>query len=132
MANVPKLVARLWRGPEVKHDWTHTQTVKISQEAHHKLLVLAQVMGRSKSALAGDLLEAAIQDAVEALPTEPANYYEIKFDTGGSHTMNPREYVEWKAQDLYEDFLEEETPGGQMLFGGESRPGPRKEQDSSR
>ena len=49
----------------------HIQTVKISATAHAKLRALADFAGRSKTPLAGDLLMAAIDDAIEALPNEP-------------------------------------------------------------
>jgi hypothetical protein len=49
----------------------HVQTVKISATAHAKLRALADFAGRSKTPLAADLLMAAIDDAIEALPNEP-------------------------------------------------------------
>jgi hypothetical protein len=48
----------------------HIQTVKISEYAHADLRALAQLSERSKTALASDLLMAAIKDAFEALPND--------------------------------------------------------------
>jgi L-alanine-DL-glutamate epimerase-like enolase superfamily enzyme len=49
----------------------HVQTVKITATAHAKLRALADlVASRSKTPLAADLLMAAIDDAIEALPDE--------------------------------------------------------------
>jgi hypothetical protein len=49
----------------------HVQTVKISATAHAKLRALADlVASRSKTPLAADLLTAAIDDAIEALPDD--------------------------------------------------------------
>ena len=49
----------------------HVQTVKISATAHAKLRALADFAGRSKTPLAAELLMAAIDDAIEALPNDP-------------------------------------------------------------
>jgi hypothetical protein len=49
----------------------HVQTVKITRTAHAKLRALADMSNQSKTALAADLLMAAIDDAVAALPNEP-------------------------------------------------------------
>ncbi len=48
----------------------HIQTVKITEAAHAKLRALADMTARSKTPLAADLLMAAIDDAIEALPNE--------------------------------------------------------------
>jgi hypothetical protein len=49
----------------------HIQTVKISATAHAKLRALADlVASQSKTPLAADLLTAAIDDAIEALPDD--------------------------------------------------------------
>jgi hypothetical protein len=49
----------------------HVQTVKISATAHARLRALADLAGRSKTPLAADLLTAAIDDAIQALPNDP-------------------------------------------------------------
>jgi hypothetical protein len=49
----------------------HVQTVKISATAHARLRALADLAGRSKTPIAADLLTAAIDDAIQALPNDP-------------------------------------------------------------
>lgn len=58
-------------GKTVHEEFEHVQTVKITESAHAKLRALADFANRSKTPLAGDLLMAAIDDAIEALPNDP-------------------------------------------------------------
>ena len=68
--NVRKLVYE-FLGKSEDHLPEHIQTVKISATAHAKLRALSDLAsGRSKTALAAELLMAAIDDAIEALPNE--------------------------------------------------------------
>lgn len=98
------LVGRLLEGgvPELEH----IQTVRIPQSVHHQLRALSEVTGHSKSALAGELLTAAIQDAIEALPDEPF------LDGGATHpeTGEPlsfRDMVRRRGEVLYREFLDQ-------------------------
>jgi plasmid stabilization system protein ParE len=54
----------------------HVQTIKITDIAHAKLRALADYANRNKTPLAADLLMAAIDDAIEALPNEPLSRVE--------------------------------------------------------
>jgi hypothetical protein len=58
-------------GKTVYEEFEHIQTVKITETAHARLRALADLANRSKTPLAGDLLMAAIDDAIEALPNDP-------------------------------------------------------------
>jgi hypothetical protein len=49
----------------------HVQTIKISESSHAKLRALADFANRNKTPLGADLLMAAIDDAIEALPNDP-------------------------------------------------------------
>jgi hypothetical protein len=49
----------------------HIQTVKITESSHAKLRALADLANRTKTALLADLVMAAIDDAIDALPNEP-------------------------------------------------------------
>lgn len=66
---VHTLVSELWA--KFAGERSHVQTVKITEQAHARLRALADFADRSKTPLAGDLLMAAIDDAIEALPNEP-------------------------------------------------------------
>jgi plasmid stabilization system protein ParE len=68
--NVRKMVYQ-FLGKEDEHPDFHIQTVKITEQAHAKLRGLADITKRSKTPLAADLLMAAIDDAIEALPNDP-------------------------------------------------------------
>jgi hypothetical protein len=68
--NVRKMVYELL-GKQDDQAPLHIQTVKITEAAHAKLRALGDVTSRSKTPLAADLLMAAIDDAIEALPNEP-------------------------------------------------------------
>lgn len=68
--NVRKLVYE-FLDKSLDHLPEHVQTVKISATAHAKLRALADLAGRSKTPLAANLLMAAIEDAIEALPNDP-------------------------------------------------------------
>jgi hypothetical protein len=68
--NVRKMVYE-FLGKEDEHQELHVQTVKITADAHAKLRALSELTNRSKTPIAGDLLIAAISDAIEELPNDP-------------------------------------------------------------
>ena len=109
MSRVAKLVERLRKSPTTA-DLFHMQSVRISEESHQKLIALSRVMGSTKSALAGELLEAAIDDAIGALPNEPADYARVNdyIHTGEEKKVGPREYVELVAEQEYAHILHRE------------------------
>jgi predicted DNA-binding protein len=85
---VRTLVGKIILGRE----YIHVQTVKISQEHHHRLMALTSLSDRTKTALGADLLEAAIDDAIEALPDDV------------------RQRVKHEASESYRRFLWQQKP----------------------
>ena len=99
MSRVSELVESVDRVPPAEA--IHQQTVKIPQWAHQKLRALAEYANRSKSSLAADLLVAAIEDALDAVPLEPSTV------VGNMAPMTQREYVRWRADQFLEQFTKE-------------------------
>jgi hypothetical protein len=91
------LVQRLLDAP--LPEYQHVQTVKIGQQSHMLLRELARVTGRTKTELAAELLQAAIEDAVQALPNEKG--------TGSATEFGLRDEVEAFAQVSYQQYLQE-------------------------
>jgi hypothetical protein len=68
--NLRKLVDRSL-GAQVDTGAGHSMTVKLPEDAYAKLRALVDLVGRPKTPLASEILVAAIDDFVEALPNEP-------------------------------------------------------------
>jgi hypothetical protein len=89
----------LYGGPEC----IHQQTVKINERHHHMLKELVGLSDTNKTTLASQLLEAAIEDAVEALPDDKSAG-SGRLVAGVSVSL--REQVKRQAEAAYRDFLE--------------------------
>jgi hypothetical protein len=87
------------------------QSIKIPEEAHCKLLALAEYSRTSKSGLASELLIAALDDALEALPLEPSDVRAWDSEDGRA-PETVRDYVRWRARQLYHGFLREHDEAG--------------------
>ncbi len=97
MSRVAELIERVERIPPAEA--MHQQTVKITQWAHMKLRALAEYSKQSKSSLAAELLVAAIEDALDAVPLDPTTV------VGNMAPMTQREYVRWRADQFLEQYL---------------------------
>jgi hypothetical protein len=100
MMKVRGLVSRLLETAPA--DYEHIQTVKIGERQHQMLRALAEFTGRSKTAIAGELLGAAIEDALDSLPTELLEGA-IGVKTGEAMTLQAM--VRGRAESFYEQLV---------------------------
>jgi hypothetical protein len=102
MMKLRGLVGRLLETPPP--DYEHVQTVKIGERQHQMLRALAEFTGRSKTALAGELLAAAIEDALDSLPVEVIGGGAITSVTTGE-PATIQAFVRARAGALYDQLL---------------------------
>jgi hypothetical protein len=96
------------------------QTIKITEESHAKLQALATLTKQTKSELASSLLQAAINDALEAMPESNMPVQEGD-DIILADGVTWRGVAKYIAEDIYEKFLrtKEETLRTKKNKGGE-------------
>lgn len=104
-------------GPE------HAMTVKLSQLTYAKLRALVELVGRPKTPLASEILEAAIDDFIEALPDE------FVIDTAleekmlglvlpsGTPPYTLQNLVGWAASRIMQDDADREKAQERLLLG---------------
>ncbi len=100
---IAKLVSRLMQQEPIT-DYIHQQTVKIPEKSHQKLIALARVTSQTKSELASALLEAAIDDAIEAVPEDDLPGYNLTL----------RQAVKNEAEENYLAFLAQHRGNAQQ------------------
>ena len=104
MTRVTELVGELRKGP--KYTAKINQTVPLPPESFYKLRALAEFMERPTSNLAGKLLAAAIDDAIEALPDDERQIWSEAFPL----EVTARGYVLERAREKLWDALSQEDP----------------------
>lgn len=99
-------------------DYMHLQSVNIPERTHQQLRALSEITGHTKSALAAGLLVAALEDALEALPSEPMpgvfmpdrELDLLAQERGEVAEMKPaslRDIVRKRADELYRELLDQ-------------------------
>ena len=113
MSRASHVVERLRSTPRPV-EYFHMQSIKIPEVAHCKLLALAEYSRTSKSGLASELLIAALDDALEALPLERPDVQFAADWEDGQAPGTVRDYVRWRADQLYRGFLREHEEAGAL------------------
>ncbi len=104
MTRVTELVGELRKGP--RYTTKINQTVPLPPESYYKLRALGEFMERPYSNLAGKLLVAAIDDAIEALPDDERQIWSEVLPL----ELTARGYVLERAREKLWEALAEEDP----------------------
>jgi hypothetical protein len=116
MSYVEEVVKRrLSAGPS---DFMFQQSVRIPERTHQRLRAMAEWMGVPKTTLLAELVIAAIDQALEALPDERWEFMDhvipnpdFEALTGHPVPETVRQYVRYRADELYEQaVLERKAP----------------------
>ena len=97
--NLRRLVDRSL-GTQVDSGTDHAMTVKIPEATYAKLRALVNVVGRAKTPLASDILVAAIDDFIEALPNDPLDEAMVDKLRGVSKTSSVQHFGDIGLRDL--------------------------------